>query len=404
MKDYFFLAFNNLKRRKLRAWLTMIGIFIGIAAVVALISLGQGLQSYIGEEFEKLGSDKIIVQPKGGMGLPGSVTSKSLILTSADLKVIENSRGVEWVAGYLMKQAQLKYKDELGVGYATGIESKDLDFFIEIGSLKIEEGRTLKQGDKYKIVVGYNHAHGDIWEKELGVGNTMEIEGVEFNVVGVASKIGNSMDDSVLYVPKETLKEILNIEDEESYIVAKAEFGTDPLDVAETIKRKLRQFRNEKEDQETFSVQTSDQLLETFQGIFSVVQAVLIGIAAISLIVGGIGIMNTMYTAVLERTKEIGTMKAVGAKNSDVLQIFLFESGLLGLVGGAIGIGIGVGLGKATEYIATIALGTPLLRASFPWYLIVGALAFSFFIGTLSGVFPAMQASKLKPADALRYE
>ena len=404
MKDYFSLAFNNLKRRKLRSWLTMIGIFIGIAAVVALISLGQGLQDYIGEEFEKLGSDKIIVQPKGVMGIPGSVTSKSLILTSKDLKIIENVRGIEWVAGYLMKQGQTKYKDELGVGYATGIESKDLDFFIEIGSLEIEQGRTLKKGDKYKVFVGYDHAYGDIWKKELGVGSTIEIEGVEFRVVGVAGKIGNSMDDGVLYVPKETLKEILNIKDEESYIIAKTLSGFDPLNVAENVKRKLRQSRNEKEDQETFSVQTSDQLLETFQGIFSVVQAVLVGIAAISLIVGGIGIMNTMYTAVLERTKEIGTMKAVGARNSDILKIFLFESGLLGLVGGAIGVGIGVGLGKATEYVATMALGTPLLQASFPLYLIFGALAFSFLIGSLSGVFPAMQASKLKPADALRYE
>jgi len=134
------------------------------------------------------------------------------------------------------------------------------------------------------------------------------------------------------------------------------------------------------------------------------VQAVLVGIAAISLLVGGIGIMNTMYTSVLERTKEIGTMKAVGAKNSDILFIFLFESGLLGLVGGAIGIGIGIGLGEGAEYIASVGLGTNLLQAVFPWYLILGALLFSFLIGTLSGIFPAMQAAKLKPADALRYE
>jgi putative ABC transport system permease protein len=131
---------------------------------------------------------------------------------------------------------------------------------------------------------------------------------------------------------------------------------------------------------------------------------VLVGIAAISLIVGGIGIMNTMYTAVIERTKEIGTMKAVGARNSDVLLVFLFESGLLGLVGGAIGIAIGYGLGKSAEYAATMALGTDLLQASFPWYLILGALAFSFVIGTMSGILPALQAAKLKPADALRYE
>jgi len=404
MKDYFSLAFNNLTRRKLRSWLTMIGIFIGIAAVVALISLGQGLQDYIGDEFEKLGSDKLIIQPKGGMGPPGSVTSKSLLLTSKDLNVIENVRGVEWVAGYLMKQGQAKYKGELGVGFATGIQPKDLDFYLEIGSLEIIDGRTLKKGDKYKVVVGYNHAFGDIWSKELGVGSNILIENVEFKVVGIAGKIGNVMDDGVLYVPKETLAEILDIDDEESYMMAKVATGFDPTDVAEDVTRKLRQFRNEKEDQETFNVQTSDQLLETFQSIFGVIQAVLVGIAAISLLVGGVGITNTMYTAVLERTKEIGTMKAVGARNRDIRYIFLIESGLLGLVGGAIGVLIGVGMGLGAEYIATIALGTPLLQASFPWYLIVGALTFSFAIGSLSGILPAMQAAKLRPADALRYE
>jgi len=138
---------------------------------------------------------------------------------------------------------------------------------------------------------------------------------------------------------------VLDVPKEESAIYVKTAVGFEPEDVAEDIERKLRKFRSEKEGEETFNVQTSEQLLESFSTIFNVVQAVLIGIAAISLIVGGIGIMNTMYTAVIERTKEIGTMKAVGARNSDILLIFLFEAGLLGLVGGAIGIAIGFGLG-----------------------------------------------------------
>jgi len=403
MKDYFLLAFNNLKRRRLRSWLTMIGIFIGIAAVVALISLGQGLQGAIEEQFEQLGSDKIIIMPKG-MGIPGTATSDSLILTSKDLKVIENVRGVEYAFGYLTKQGQTKYKKESIISYAAGINAEDFELMTEMGGLDIIDGRKLDEGDKFKVVVGYNHIYGDTWDKLLRVGSTIEIEGYDFKVIGVMSKIGNHVDDNLLYVSKDILKEILDVEDEESQIIAKASSGFDPIDVAETIERKLRKFRGEKEGQETFSVQTSEQLLESFSNIFGIVQAVLVGIAGISLLVGGIGIMNTMYTSVLERTKEIGTMKAVGAKNSDILFIFLFESGLLGLVGGAIGIGIGIGLGEGAEYIASVALGTDLLQAIFPWYLILGALLFSFLIGTLSGVFPAMQAAKLKPADALRYE
>ncbi len=205
-------------------------------------------------------------------------------------------------------------------------------------------------------------------------------------------------------MPKDTLKEILNVQDEESQILVKASIDSNVTNLADTIKRKLTSYRGEKEGQETFSVSTSEQILNSFKDIFGIVQAVLVGIAAISLFVGGIGIANTMYTSVLERTKEIGTMKAVGAKNSDILILFLIESGLLGLMGGIIGIGIGLGLSKTAEYIAATQLGTDLLQASIDPVLIIGALTFSFLIGAISGVFPAMQASKLKPVDALRYE
>lgn len=403
MKDHLSLAFNNLKRRKLRSWLTMIGIFIGIAAVIALVSLGQGLQNYITEEFEKLGKDKIIIMPKT-MSTPGSVTSESLMLTTDDLKIIEDVRGVDWAIGFLTKQDIMHFREEATIVYTIGTNPDELDLLEEMQSYEILEGRNLKEGDKYKIVVGYNHAYGKIWERNLEIGDKVEIEGTEFEVVGIMDKIGNAIDDASVYLPKEILKEILNTGNEESQIMAKTAQGFDPKEVSETIERKLRQSKNEKEGQETFTVQTSEQLLNTFQSIFSVVQAVLVGIAAISLLVGGIGIMNTMYTSVLERTREIGTMKAVGAKNSDILMIFLFESGLLGLVGGAIGIAIGIALSKSAEYIATVFLGTNLLRADTSLALVLGALAFSFLIGTLSGIFPAMKAAKLKPVDALRYD
>lgn len=403
MKDYFSLAFNNLKRRRLRSWLTMIGIFIGIAAVVALISLGQGLQGYITGEFEKLGKDKIMIMPNV-FAPPGSITAESLILTDKDLEFIRDINGVKSAAGYVSKYGQINFKDESEIVFVGGIAPEDNEFWEEMGMGDLEDGRDLRKGEKYKAIVGYNHIYKDLWEKSLQVGDTIEIEAHGFKIVGVMKKIGNAEDDKSVFIPKETFREVFDVPKEESIIMVKAASGYDPEDVAEIIEKKLRKFRGEKEDQETFTVQTSEQLLETFSNIFAVVQAVLVGIAAISLLVGGIGIMNTMYTSVLERTKEIGTMKAIGAKNSDILWIFLFESGLLGLVGGAIGILIGVSLAKGTEYIATTALGTPFLQASFPLYLIAGALAFSFLIGTASGILPAMQAAKLKPADALRYE
>jgi len=402
MKDFFLLAFNNLKRRKLRSWLTMVGIFIGIAAVVALISLGQGLQDYVSGEFEKMGSDKIMIMPSI-FAPPGSITTKSLMLTNKDLEFIKGINGVEDTSGYVSKYGQIGFKDELKIVFVGGLDIKDIEFWQEMNFLNIEEGRNFKEGEKFKAVVGYNHVYGDIWEKQLNIGNTIEIESYEFKVVGVMEKIGNPEDDKSIFIPKETFRDIFNVPEEESIIMVKTASGYNPEDVAETIERKLRKFRGEKEGEETFSVQTSEQLLQSFSNIFGVIQAVLVGIALISLLVGGIGIMNTMYTSVLERTKEIGTMKAIGAKNSDIMILFLIESGLLGLVGGIIGVGIGVGIGKSVEYGASIALGSPMIQASFPPILIFGALGFSFVIGSLSGLLPAIQASRLKPTDALRY-
>lgn len=407
--DYFTFSINGIRQRKMRSWLTMLGIFIGIAAVVSLISIGQGLQDFISDQFEMLGSDKVIIESET-MGPPGSVTTKSLLLTSKDLKVVEGTRGVKWAMGYLIKTGQATVGDQSEIGFAIGINPEELGTMLETQSFGILEGRSLKKGDNFKAVVGYNHIYNKdggesaIWNDGLMLRDTIIIEGHEFKIIGVFEKSGNPYDDGAIYIPKEILRDILDVGDEESQILVKTAEGFDPEDVAERIRGELRDSRNEKEDQETFSVKTSEQLLESFSSIFTVISAVLIGIAAISLLVGGVGIMNTMYTSVLERTKDIGTMKAIGAKNSDVLLIFLIESGSLGLVGGAIGVILGIGIAKLVEFIAQQTLGSNMLGASISIELIIGALLFSFFVGAASGVLPARQASKLKPVDALRYE
>lgn len=175
-------------------------------------------------------------------------------------------------------------------------------------------------------------------------------------------------------------------------------------EISNRINDKLIRFRGVTEKTKDFYISTPDELLASFNTILNIITVFLVGIAAISLLVGAIGIANTMYTSVLERTKEIGTMKAVGAKNSDVLYIFLFESGLLGLVGGVIGVILGLIISKTIEFIAVTQLNTTLLKAAVPAYLVLGCLAFAFLIGALSGTLPALGASKLKPVDALRYE
>lgn len=403
MKSYLLLAFNNLRRRKLRAWLTILGIFIGIAAVVSLISLGQGLQGFIDEQFEQVGGNTILVQPKT-IGPPGSASGEDLVLNEDDLEAIRDVLGVEDAEGALSKTGVIRNDDEQEVVLVNGVNERYLEVFGDIEALEPIEGRQIKDTDTSKAVVGYNHMFGNLWNEEVRLGDEIEIRGKEFKVVGVLRSQGNAFDDNSVWIQKERFTELFQTGSDEGVIVVKTQEGFDPEEVAENIKEALRDEKDQEKGQETFTVQTSAQLLETFTNIFAVVQAILVGIAAISLLVGGIGIMNTMYTSVLERTKEIGTMKAVGAKNSDILWIFLFESGLLGLVGGTIGILLGIGIGKSVEYIATVQLGTPFLQAIFGWQLIFGALAFSFIIGTLSGILPAMQAARLKPADALRYE
>ena len=405
MKDFFFLAFNNLKRRKLRSWLTMIGIFIGIAAVVALISLGQGMQNMITKQFEILGADKITVMGKAGYIIsPIASELSSKPLTEKDVEFIKKIRGVEIASGFLMKSLEVEFKKEKKEILISGIKPKEYIKLFE-GTYKIKSGRDFKAGDKNKLVIGYNTANKD-FDKKIKVGNKLRIKGKNFEVIGILEKIGSAPDDSAMIMTLESLRELTNEPEIISMIFVKVKLNEDVNKIADDIEKEMKRNRNEKlkEKPKTFSVSTSEQLLETFGDILDIVQAVLIGIAAISILVGGIGIMNTMYMAVMERTKEIGTMKAIGAKNSDILLLFLFESGFLGLAGGLIGVLIGVGLAKVAEYGTAIVLGNPLIKVPINPLIIFGALVFSLIIGSLAGVAPAYQASKLKPAEALRYE
>jgi len=201
---------------------------------------------------------------------------------------------------------------------------------------------------------------------------------------------------------QEDMENMLNIKNEYDMIVVQIASGENLETVAENIKERLRKDRNEKEGNEDFSVQTPISALNSVNTILTIVNLIVAAIAGISLLVGGLGIANTMYTSVLERTREIGVMKAIGARNSDILLIFLFEAGLLGLVGGVIGAAMGVALSFGVAAIANAAMGSELFRVTFSLPLVLGAFTFSFLIGIISGVFPALQASKLNPVDALR--
>ena len=408
IKDYFKVATGNLFHRKTRSWLTMIGIFIGIAAVVALISLGQGMKEAIGNVFLNIGSDKLAVMAKSGLqfaGPPGSSAASNL--TAHDADVIKRVKGVGEVGARLIKPAKLEFGNEVKFYFAASMPNDDegRKLITEFNRYETDEGRLLKKGDRLKAFIGNSVANKGVFRKKIELGNKLKINDAEFEVIGILKKTGNPQQDRVVIVPEDALREVLQIDKKKVDVIAvKVQKGVDINKVAADIEQAMRRDRNLDIGKEDFQVQTPQQILSTLNDILTIVEIVLIGIAAISLLVGGIGIANTMYTAVIERTKEIGVMKSIGAQNRDILFIFVIESGMLGLVGGAIGIALGIAMSKLVEYLAFQFLGTNLIKAFFPWYLIAGALLFSFLVGTVSGFFPARQAANLKPVDAIRYE
>ncbi len=386
----------------MRSWLTMIGIFIGIAAVVALISLSQGLQEAIGEQFIKLGSDKLIVQGiSSGFGPPG--TGVEAPLTEKDLEVVEKVKGVDNVIGRLIRSAKMEYKDEVKYSFVVTMpkENEDIALTIEVNDYQVNQGRLLKKGDKFVAMVGSGFAE-DFFETKLLLRDKIQIEDVDFKVVGLLKKSGNPQQDETIVIPEEGMRAIFGLKDVYDIIPAKISSGEDMDLAAERIKKALRKHRDVEEGKEDFTVETPGSILATLTTILLIVQGVLVGIAGISLVVGGIGIMNTMYTAVLERTKEIGIMKATGARDRQILFLFLVESGMLGMFGGLIGVSMGFGISKLVEYVAFQIYGSFLIKASVNLMVMFGALMFAFMVGAASGVFPARQAAKLKPVDALR--
>lgn len=403
LRDFFALALNNLKRRKLRSWLTMLGIFVGIAAVVSLISLGQGLQTAITGQFDALSTDKLTIQNAGtGLGPPGSTVIEKL--NSHDLKIIENVRGVEYVVTRLVRVVKLEFNKAASFNFVGDLPEDEEQMQIIYDSMGIEakQGRLLKLGDSGKIIIGSTIAEGNAFDKGIEVGKKIKVQGKEFEVVGILKQSGNFQVNNILIMLNDDMEDLLEIDDEIDLIIVQVEDPNEIEDVAERIEKALRRDRDLKEGEEDFSVETPLQTISTVNQILGVINGIVIGIAAISLIVGGIGVANTMYTSVLERRKEIGTMKAVGAKNSDILTVFLIESGLMGLVGGLIGVLIGAGLALGLSAAANSYFGSEIIAVNLSVPLMLSVLTFSFLLGVLFGSIPSYQASKLKPVDALR--
>ncbi|MDD5012098.1 MAG: ABC transporter permease [Candidatus Nanoarchaeia archaeon] len=400
-KDYFVLALGNLKHRGVRSWLTILGVFIGIAAVVALITLGNGLREVITDQFSTLSTDKLtILNAETGMGPPGSTAITKL--NEHDVEIIGGVNGVDETIPRWIRIAEMEFNKNVNFGYLANIPNDAKQSEIIQENLEVEFGRWLKLEDRGKIILGAHMAKEEVFGKEVKAGDKILIKGKSFEVIGILKAASSFQVNAVVLMNEKDMKELLDINDEYDMIVVQVSDSEDTEIIAERIKNALRKDRNEDVGEEDFSVQTPLQAISGVNTILDIINLIVAGIAAISLIIGGMGIANTMYTSVLERTKEIGIMKSIGAKNKEVLYIFIIESGLLGLIGGIIGAVLGIGLAFGISAVANLAFGSEILKVTLEYPLIFGSIAFAFIIGLLSGLMPSFQASKLKPVDALR--
>jgi len=400
MNNPFFLPFKNLKRRKLRSWLTIIGILIGIATVVSLITLGNGLKTAVLSQFDISSTEVLSVQAKGlsGYGAPGTGVTNPL--TKDDVKAIEKLSVVEKTFARNIKTVKIEYNDEVKFGMAISIPEEDRNSVYKIIGVEAEKGHLLKEGESNKVFLGHNYLD-KTFKREITPGKNILIQGKKFVVAGILKKKGSFLFDNIIAIGDDDLNDLIGYGNDVDIIGVKIK-NKDLMDKAqEDIERLMRKRRDVKVGEEDFDVQTPQSILEKINSILGGIQAFIIIIASISIIVGVVGIINTMATSVLERTKEIGIMKAIGAKNSDIFWQFLIESGMLGLIGGIIGAILGVAMG----YVGILGINTFIgssanLNLSIP--LILFSLAGSFIIGAVSGIAPAMNAAKQNPVEALR--
>ncbi len=401
--DYFRIALKNMKHRGIRSWLTLLGIFIGVMAVIALIGLGNGLKDAVGAQFG-ISTTEVITVQAGGLNAYGPPGSGAVTpLTMDDLRAIERVNNVKTVLRRNLPTGKLEYNDRVLFGITTNIPDGDgRDFAYETLDIEAIVGRMLKDGDTNKVVLGYNFYVDKVGlEKPITVGKDILLQDEKFEVVGIMDKKGSFIFDNIVLVNEKPLEDLMGYGDEVDIIVVRVQNPNLIDNTKEDIEKVLRRERDVKEGEENFEVSTPEATLETVNSILGGIQAFIVIIALISVIVGAIGIVNTMTTAVMERKKEIGIMKAVGATNEQVFWQFFTEAGLLGLMGGIAGATFGTIISVAGAIgIANFLGSDPIWEINY--ILITVVLIGSFIIGGISGIAPALNAAKQNPVEALR--
>lgn len=402
VKEYFKIAIKNLRTRSLRSWLTILGIVIGVFLVISLLSLSEGLKATITRQLRSLGGEMIFVMP-GDLSNPISMFLAGAKIEREDLEAIEKTEAVDKILTMSYQGVVGRYEEEGKTIFLSGISWKEGREILEkFQGWSLEKGEWPIPG-KREVVVGQQVAK-EIFQKEVKVGKEITLKGRKFEIVGILNSLGSKTDDSFIYLDMSLYQELTGEKKGTAQMaMVKIEEGSNLDKVAQDIKENLQETRKRRvgTDVADFSVITSEKMGDIAGNILNVVQIVIFAFASIAIIVGGIGIMNTMLTSVRERTREIGIMKAVGAKNSAVLTIFLIEAGIIGVSGGIGGTILGTIFAKLIETYGQVH---PLFffKASISPGLITFGLIFSFTVGCLSGFFPARKAAKLKPVEALR--
>lgn len=395
LAETFHLALKAIIANRLRSFLTILGIVIGVTSVILLISLVSGLKSFITDQISGLGSNVIFVIPGkigGGRG-PGGVQVNKLTLKDAtDLK---NKLGSQTdVSASTQKLTKLKYGNKTNED-ATVVGAQ-ANYFKIIKSIKVNEGRFFTNAEdatgKRVVIIGPT-VQKNLFGTQSAIGKTVTINNSRYQVIGIMAERGSNFGidlDNYAIIPLLAAQRQFGDDKVQNILVA----TKNPEDV-KTTQAKIVTILSKRLSEDDFTVQTQEQTLDTIGQITGVLTIALGGIAAISLIVGGIGIMNIMLVSVTERTREIGLRKALGAKPNDIRTQFLIEALTLSGLGGIIGIGLGMGL--------SFLIGA-FITTTVPFWSVALSFGFSMLVGVVFGVAPAIRASRLDPIQALRYE
>lgn len=382
------LALGGIVANKTRSVLTMLGVIIGVAAVITLVSLGNGATANISQQIQGMGSNLIIVTMRGRANGPTLSLNESAALA--------NKQGIGAVAPLLTGSITTKFND---TKYDTSLEGVTQDY-ADVRNYKVQSGRFISAMDvdysQQVVLLGATVVQQLFPGMGNPVGQTIKINGYEFKVVGLLESKGGTAagsDDDKVLIPITTAQKILGTKTIRSIYVKAQDASSVNLAVSQLNNYFLAKFG----DQNAFSVFNQQDALSTLNSVTQTLTLFLSAIAGISLLVGGIGIMNIMLVSVTERTREIGIRKAIGAKRRDILLQFLIEAMVLSGTGGIIGILLGMGL---TSLIGKVMS----LNASASMSIMVSSFLFSLAVGIVFGSYPASRASKLSPIEALRFE